>query len=93
MRDLKGLGCEKLFSEQTSSVGARKALDAAIEFCREGDTLVVTKLDRLARSVTHLGRIIETLEAEGVALRIVNLGVDTSTSTGKLMLNVLVFCH
>lgn len=89
VRDLTALGCEKLFSEQASSVGPRKALDAALEFVRSGDTLVVTKLDRLARSVTHLGNIITVLEAKGVALRIVNLGVDTSTPTGKLMLNVL----
>lgn len=89
VRDLKALGCEKLFQEQVSSVGTRKALESALEFCREGDTLVVTKLDRLARSVVHLGKIIEALEAKGVALRIVNLGVDTSTPTGKLMLNVL----
>ena len=89
LRDLKGLGCEKVFQEQTSSVGARPALEQALEFVREGDVLVVTKLDRLARSVTHLGSIIESLEAKGVALRIVNLGVDTSTPTGKLMLNVL----
>ncbi|MCJ2106772.1 recombinase family protein [Methylobacterium sp. E-041] len=89
MRDLKVLGCKKLFSEQVSSVATRKALDAAVEFCREGDTLVVTKLDRLARSVTHMGAILAALEAKGVALRIVNLGVDTATPTGKLMLNVL----
>lgn len=89
VRDLTALGCEKLFQEQVSSVAARKGLEAAVEFCREGDTLVVTKLDRLARSISHLGKIIETLEAKGVALRIVNLGVDTSTPTGKLMLNVL----
>jgi DNA invertase Pin-like site-specific DNA recombinase len=50
---------------------------------------VVTKLDRLARSVTHLGSILTALEAKGIALRIKNLGVDTSTPTGKLMLNVL----
>lgn len=89
VRDLSALGCEKLFKEQVSSVAPRKQLEAAVDFCREGDTLVVTKLDRLARSVTHLGRIIDTLEAKGVALRIVNLGVDTATPTGKLMLNVL----
>ncbi len=58
-------------------------------FCREGDALVVTKLDRLARSVTHLGTIIAALEAKGVALRILNLGVDSATPTGRLMLNVL----
>ncbi|TXN20050.1 recombinase family protein [Methylobacterium sp. WL19] len=89
VRDLKALGCEKLFSEQVSSVAARNVLEAALDFCREGDTLVVTKLDRLARSVTHLGNIIAILEGKGVALRIVNLGVDTATPTGKLMLNVL----
>jgi DNA invertase Pin-like site-specific DNA recombinase len=89
VRDLKTLGCEKKFSEQVSSVAPRKQLAAAIEFARAGDVLVVTKLDRLARSVTHLGKIIEELEAKGVALRIINLGVDTSTPTGRLMLNVL----
>lgn len=89
VRDLKALGCAKLFQEQVSSVATRKQLEAALDFAREGDTLVVTKLDRLARSVTHLGKIIETLASKGVALRIVNLGVDTSTPTGKLMLNVL----
>ncbi len=89
LRDLEALGCEKLFREQVSSVGARKELDAAMEFCREGDTLVVTKLDRLVRSVTHLGTIIAALEAKGVDLRIENLKIDTATPTGKLMLNVL----
>lgn len=89
VRDLTALECERIFKEQVSSVGKRTELDAAVDFCRQGDTLVVTKLDRLARSVIHLGKIIETLEAKGVALRIVNLGVDTTTPTGKLMLNVL----
>lgn len=84
-----GLGCEKLFQEQVSSVAPRQGLETAMEFCRMGDSLVVTKLDRLARSVTHLGKIIDALEAKGVALRILNLGVDTATPTGKLMLNVL----
>ena len=78
-----------MFEEQVSSVASRKALDAAFDAMRSGDTLVVTKLDRLARSVTHLGTILADLEAKGVALRIENLGVDTSTSTGKLVLNVL----
>jgi DNA invertase Pin-like site-specific DNA recombinase len=89
VRDLTALGCGKLYQEQVSSVAPRKALEAALDFARQGDTLVVTKLDRLARSVVHLGKIIEALEAKGVALRIVNLGVDTATPTGKLMLNVL----
>lgn len=88
-RDLEALGCEKVFSEQVSSVGTRRALEAALEFVREGDTLVVTKLDRLARSVTHLGSILETLSDKGANLRIESMNVDTGTATGKLMLNVM----
>jgi DNA invertase Pin-like site-specific DNA recombinase len=89
IRDLNAIGCQRVFQEQTSSVGPRPALEQALDFVREGDVLVVTKLDRLARSVSHLGTILEMIEAKGAALRIVNLGVDTSTPTGKLILNVL----
>jgi DNA invertase Pin-like site-specific DNA recombinase len=88
-RDLHTLGCEKIVAEQTSSVGPRKGLDEALEFARAGDTLVVTKLDRLARSVPHIWDLIGRLQAKGVGLRIVNMGIDTSTPTGKLMLNVI----
>ncbi|BCT69012.1 recombinase family protein [Nitrosospira sp. NRS527] len=56
---------------------------------REGDVLVITKLDRLARSVPDLMRIIQALERKGAGLRVLNLGMDTSTPTGKLMLTVL----
>ncbi|CAO4145260.1 recombinase family protein [Methylorubrum aminovorans] len=89
VRELTALGCERMFQEQVSSVAPRAQLEAALEFARQGDVLVVTKLDRLARSVVHMGKILETLEAKGVTLRILNMGVDTSTPTGKLMLNVL----
>ena len=64
-------------------------LEAAIEFCREGDTFLVAKLDRLARSISHLGEIIARLERKKVALRILNLNLDSSTPTGRLMLNLL----
>jgi DNA invertase Pin-like site-specific DNA recombinase len=86
---LKALGCERLYSEQVSSIAIRDALREALAFCREGDTIVVTKLDRLARSVRHLGDIVESLENRNVGLRIVDLGLDTGNATGKLMLNVL----
>ena len=56
---------------------------------REGDTLVVTKLDRLARSVSHLVAIGERLEAKGVALRVLDQAIDTSNCTGRLMFNML----
>ncbi|MEX1662205.1 recombinase family protein [Thioclava sp. 15-R06ZXC-3] len=86
---LNQVGCERLFEEQVSSVAVREELNRALSFAREGDTIVVTKLDRLARSVRHLGEIVEDLEARGIGLRIIDLGLDTSTATGKLMLNVL----
>ncbi len=86
---LRGVGCEKVYEEQISSVAFRESLNAAMEFCREGDVLVVSKLDRLARSVKHLGEIVDELEARNIGLRVLNLGLDTSNATGKLMLNVL----
>jgi len=90
-RDLAATGCERIFEEQVSSVDVvkREALAEAIAFARQGDTLVVTKLDRLARSVAHLVDVLAQLEGKGVALRILAMGIDTSTPTGKLMLTVL----
>ncbi|PBB23342.1 MULTISPECIES: recombinase family protein [unclassified Mesorhizobium] len=90
VRDLEAAGCDKLFQEQRSSVDAKRVkLDAAIEFAREGDVLVVTKLDRLARSVGNLVDIQRQLEAKGVTLRILAINLDTATPTGKLMVNML----
>ena len=88
-RDLKAAGVQRMFSERTSAVGQRKALEEAIDFAREGDAIVVTKLDRLARSVADLVRIVERLARKNVGLRILAMGVDTATPTGKLVLNVL----
>ena len=86
---LEAAGCEKVFREQVSSVAPRSELQAALSFVREGDVFTVTKLDRLARSVAHLGQIVEGLEKRKVGLRVLDLGLDTSTATGRLMLNVL----
>ena len=87
--ELKAAGCEKVFQEQTSSIGKRNALAIALEFVREGDTLVVSKLDRLARSVQHLLQIAHQLKEKGAALRILNLNIDTATATGKLMFTMI----
>lgn len=87
-RELKAAGCEKIFMEQTSSVGQRRELEAALEFIREGDIFVISKMDRLARSTTHLAQIMERLKKKGANLQILNLGVDTSTPTGKLVFEV-----
>ncbi len=92
-RDLLTAGCDKLFIEQVSSVGRRPQLEAAIDYAREGDTLVVTKLDRLARSVADLLSIIGRVEAKKVALRVQAMSgsqpLDTGTAIGKLMLAVI----
>lgn len=91
LRDLEGVGCEKVFEEQVSSVDLtkREKLEEALDFVREGDVLVVTKLDRLARSVAHLVKITEHLESKKVDLRILDGAIDTSTASGRLMLNML----
>ena len=91
LKALKEAGCERIYEEQVSSVDARtrERLAECMSFIREGDTLVVTKLDRLARSVSHLGTIREELRVKGAELRIIDLNMDTNTPTGKLMINLL----
>ena len=90
-QELGKANCEKVFIEQVSSVDlkAREKLAAALDYIREGDTLVVTKLDRLARSVGHLLDITKEIEAKGSSLRILDIAIDTSTPNGRLMLNLL----
>lgn len=90
-RDLQAVPCERIFVEEVSSVdiAKRKQLDEAILFVRAGDILVVTKLDRLARSVAHLLSIVEALEAKGVTLRVLDQAIDTGTPSGRLMLGIL----
>jgi DNA invertase Pin-like site-specific DNA recombinase len=85
-RDLKGAGMRK--DLQWTNIGKRQQLEAAIDFIREGDSLVVTRLDRLARSTQHLLEIAERVQAKGADLCILNLG-DTSTATGRLMFTVI----
>lgn len=85
-------GCEKIFAEKMSgrSTKDRIELSNALDFVREGDTLMVTRLDRLARSVGDLHQIIERLTAKGVEFQCLQQSdVVTSTSTGKLMLSIL----
>ena len=85
-------GCEKVFAEKVSgsSTNDRDQLALALDFVRENDTLIVTRLDRLARSVGDLHRIIEKLTSKGVAFRCINQsGIDTDTSSGRLMLSVI----
>lgn len=90
-RDLGATGCSKLFTEQVSSVAQRDQLAAALDFARDGDTLVVTRLDRLARSTADLLSIVAALEAKQVGLRILDFGgtlVDTKSPTGRMLLTM-----
>ena len=89
IEQLTAVGCEKIVTEQASSVGKRTEWSRLVEFVREGDILVVTKLDRLARSVRDFWNIADTLQRKGVVLRIMNMNLDTTTATGKLMLSLL----
>lgn len=90
LRDLKAAGAGKIFSEQLSSVDAKRAqLEAAIDFCREGDVLLCTKLDRLARSVADLVKLEERLKAKGASICIMDPAMDTGTPNGRLMFNVI----
>lgn len=92
IENLKNAGCEKLFAEKQSgtSVSDRMALHEALEWLREGDTLVVTRLDRLARSGKDLHNIIDQLSIKKVGFQCLQQGaVDTTTSMGKLVLGIL----
>ena len=91
LRELHQIGCDEVFKEQVSSVAQRDELDRALQFVRNKDTLVVTKLDRLARSTQHLLKIIDGLHEKGVGLRILDFGgaeIDTQSPTGKLTLTM-----
>jgi len=87
-RDLLAAGCTKTFEEKVSSVAPRAKLTEALAWVRAGDILVVTKIDRLARSLTELLRIAEDLERRGVELRVLATPALTGP-TSKLMLSVI----
>jgi len=87
---LRAAGCEKLFIEKVSSGKKdRPQLAAALDYVREGDTLVVWRLDRLARSLHQLIETVHGLEERGIALKsITEQHIDTSTAGGRLVFNI-----
>ena len=88
--ELRFAGVTKLFAEHVSGVDAdRPQLKAALAYCREGDTFVVRAPCRLARSSADLLRIVDDLTAKGVRVIIRSMGVDSTTSTGRLLLTIL----
>ena len=83
-------GCNKIFKEKKSgTTDKRPRLKACLEYVRDGDTLVITRLDRLARSTLDLCKIAKNLEDKGVDLIVLDQSIDTSTATGRLMFNML----
>ncbi len=90
LKALKGIGCEKIFSEKVSGAkDNRKEFNSMIEFAREGDQIVVTKLDRLSRSSLELQNTAKTLENKKVDLRVLEQDIDTSSPSGKLLFNMI----
>lgn len=88
---LKGAGAEKIFSEKQSGLDQqRPKLEECLQYVREGDVLLITKLDRLARSASHLHQIVERLNSKGVGFRVMDdASLDTTTRTGKLVFGIL----
>lgn len=86
---LENAGCHRVFTDVASGAKAdRPGLEQALAYLREGDTLVVWKIDRLGRSLSHLVQTVDELRDRGVSFRSLNdAGIDTSTRNGKLMFN------
>lgn len=86
---LEKANCKKLFSDIASGAKSeRPGLQAALDFCRSGDTLVVWKLDRLGRSIKHLIDTINDLQTKGIGFKSLQENIDTTTSGGKLIFHM-----
>lgn len=89
MDALKKVGCEQIFDDYMSGAKAeRPGLTKALEICREGDTLVVWRLDRLGRSIKNLIDLAEILDSRGIGLKSCQEAIDTNTSGGKLIFHM-----
>jgi DNA invertase Pin-like site-specific DNA recombinase len=86
---LAAAGCTKVFEDRASGARAdRPGLQKALDYAREGDVLIVWKLDRLGRSLPHLIETVTTLEKRGVGFRTVTEAIDTTTSGGRLIFHL-----
>ncbi|KGJ93330.1 recombinase family protein [Colwellia psychrerythraea] len=82
--------CDKIFKEKESGAKTERIeLDRMLDYVRDGDIVKVTKLCRLARNTKHLLEIVEYLDDKKVSLQVLNLGIDTSSPTGRLMLTMI----
>lgn len=86
---LKNAGCEEIYSDIASGVKSqRPGLEQALAYLREGDTLVVWKLDRLGRSIQHLIQCVQDLQKKGIGFQSLQENIDTTTSGGKLIFHI-----
>lgn len=87
---LKAAGCARVFTDKASGkLAKRPNLDAALDYCRPGDVLTITRLDRLGRSVRNLMDLADLLSERGVGLKVLQQGIDTTTPAGKMFFHVL----
>ena len=87
---LVSYGVDKLFAEKISgTTAARPELKSCLDYVREGDVLVITKLDRLARSTLHLHKIVNDLNERGVGFKVLDQSIDTTTKEGRLLFSIL----
>ena len=87
---LKKSGCKKIFSEKISGTTIdRPELELCLDYLREGDTLLVTRIDRLARSLRDLQNLVYDLRKEGIELKAIEQPIDTSSAAGKAFLDML----
>ena len=87
---LKQEGCDEIFEEKVSALSQkRNELESALRTVREGDVLVVSRLDRLARSMQDLLNISKRLQKKGAQLKVLDQSIDTTTSEGRLMFNII----
>ena len=87
---LHGAGATRVFEDRgvSGARAERPGLTAALSYLRDGDTLVVWKLDRLGRSMTHLLQTVTDLESRGIGFRSLTANIDTTTSTGRLVFHL-----
>lgn len=89
VQTLQQIGCDKIYAEKRSGMNHdRPELNKMLDSLREGDTVVVTKLNRLGRSLLHTLKIIEDFKKQNINLKSLDLGIDTSTPSGKLLMNI-----
>jgi len=91
INSLKEAGAEKIFSDVFSgSINSRPELDKLLKIIQSGDKLIITKLDRIARSVIHGIQLIENFSNKGVIIDVLNMGIIDSSPTGKLIRNIML---